>query len=92
MMVPFSISITMRSGSKIARLSCPGKSTMRRSFRVSAVKTTFLRKSPFFLTCQIAPVMDAATLIAFTLFQRSRPPCAVTASSSKSFALVVWLS
>ena len=84
MSVPFTVSITMRFGSKIARLSCPGKSTVRRSFRVSAVNTTFLRESPLPLTNQIAPVIDAATLIAFTLFQRSRPPCALTAKSNSS--------
>src|ERR1700677_782162 len=84
MSVPFTVSITMRFGSKIARLSCPEKSTVRRSFRVSAVNTTFLRTSPLPLTNQIAPVIDAPTLIAFTLFQRSRPPCALIAKSSSS--------
>src|ERR1700722_11397094 len=49
------------------------------------VSTTFLRKSGFPLTYQIPPVMDAATLIAFTLFQRSRPPCAFTATANSSF-------
>jgi hypothetical protein len=33
--------------------------------------------------------MEAATLIAFTLFQRSRPPCASTARLSKSSKLIV---
>src|SRR5580693_9048034 len=87
--VPSTVSITTRLGSKIARLSWPGKSTVRRSFRVSAVKTTFLRKSPLLLTYQIPPVMDAATFIACTLFQRSRPPCASTASFSNSFTFMV---
>src|ERR1700687_947425 len=82
MRVPSAVSITIRSGSKIDRLSWPGKSTVRRSVRVSAVNTTFLRKSPLLFTYQIPPVMDAATLIAFTLFQRSRPPCALTANSN----------
>jgi hypothetical protein len=54
------------SGSKIARLSWSGTSTVRRSFCVSAVKTTFLRKSPLLLTYQMAPVIDAATLMACT--------------------------
>ena len=39
-------------------------------------------------TYQIPPVMEAATLIAFTLFQRSRPPCASTARFSNSFILI----
>src|ERR1700677_940793 len=82
--VPSTVSITIRLGSKTARLSWPGKSTVRRSLRVSAVNTTFLRKSPLPLTNQIAPVIDAATLIAFTLFQRSRPPWALTAKFNRS--------
>src|ERR1700722_4526506 len=84
MSVPSTVSITMRFGSKIARLSCPEKSTVRRSLPGSGVNTTFLRESPLPLTNQIAPVIDAPTLIAFTLFQRSRPPCALTAKSNKS--------
>src|SRR5580658_8858292 len=87
--VPFAVSITMRVGVNTARLFWPGKSTVSRSLRASAVKTTFLRKSPLPFTYQMAPVIDAATLMDLTLFHRSRPPCAVTARSNSSFIFEV---
>jgi hypothetical protein len=59
--------------------------SVTRSFPVSAVRMTFFRKSSLPLTHQIPPVMDAATLIALTLFHRARPPCASRASFRRSF-------
>src|ERR1700678_1639454 len=85
MRVPSTFPITMQLGSKIERLSCPGKSVTSRSTFVATVITTFLRASPLLFTNQIAPVIDAATFTDFTLFQRSRPPCAFTAKLSNSF-------
>src|ERR1700724_1183041 len=75
--------MTTRAGSKMERLSWPGKSVVRRSFFVSIVMMTSLRASPLLFTNQIAPVIDAATFTDFTLFQRSSPPCAFTARSNK---------
>src|ERR1035438_5130147 len=85
MSVPSTFSITTEFGSKIERLSCPGKSVTKRSAFVSTVITTSLRASPLLFTNQIVPVIEAATFTDFTLFQRLRPPCAVTAKSSNSF-------
>src|ERR1700689_3727697 len=65
------------------RLSWPGKSVVSRSFFVAIVMMTFLRTSPLLFRNQIAPVIDAATFTDFTLFQRSRPPCAFTARSNR---------
>src|SRR5579863_1172885 len=67
----------------MVRLSWPGKSVVSRSFLVSMVMTMFLRASPLLLTNQIAPVIAAATVTDFTLFQRSSPPCAFTARSKR---------
>src|ERR1700689_1586273 len=87
MRVPSTFSITMQFGSKIERLSCPGKSVTSRSTLVVTVITTLLRASPLLFTNQIAPVIDAATFTDFTLLQRSRPPCAFTARFSNSFMM-----
>ena len=43
-----------------------------------------LERIAFAVTNQVAPVIDAATSIDVTLFHWSMPPCAATASSSRS--------
>src|SRR5580698_3126774 len=79
----------MRVGTKVDRLSWPGKSVTRRSSFVSTVITISLRALPWPFTNQIAPVIEAATFTDVTLFQRSRPPWAFTAEFSNSFMLTV---